>query len=214
MSTTAKEATGATLAQEIYPPRGRAIFVCIILSLGYMLAFTDRTVVALLVIPIEHDLSLTDLQIGLLQGTAFAVFYSLFGLPIAWAVDRLDRRLIVAFGVLIWSAMTCIGGLSTSFLQFFLARVGVGVGEATILPGATSMLADYFPPASRGRALGAFASGIYFGSALALIGGGLILHRLAGRMTNLAGLGRRCYRQPAFRRSEHQCMPAGSRQTR
>lgn len=161
-----------------YPPRRAAIFACVILFLGYLLAFADRTIVALLVVPIERDLGLSDVQMGLLQGTAFAIFYAIFGLPIAWAVDRFNRRSIVAAGIASWSLMTCLAGLSRSFTPFFLARVGVGAGEATILPAATSLFADYFPPASRGRALGVFASGIYFGSGLAFIGGGLILRGL------------------------------------
>ncbi len=171
------------------PAASRAWFACAILSLGYLLAFADRTVVALLVVPIEHDLGLTDIQLSLIQGTAFAVFYALFGLPVAWAVDRLHRGRIVAAGIAIWSAMTALAGLAGGFGSFFLARVGVGAGEATILPGATSLFADLFPPALRGRVLGIFASGIYLGSALALIGGGLVLRALHGDVLVLTGLG-------------------------
>ena len=175
--------------EDQYPQRKTAVFACIILFLGYTLAFVDRNIVALLVVPIEHDLGLTDVEMGLLQGTAFAVFYSVFGLPIAWAVDRYNRRNIVAVGVAAWSAMTCLAGLSQGFATFFLARIGVGAGEATILPSATSLIADYFPPEARGRALGFFASGIYFGAAIALIGGGLILHRLDGRQIRIPFFG-------------------------
>lgn len=172
-----------------YPPRSQAIYACTILFLGYTLAFVDRNVVSLLVVSIEHDLGLSDVQMGLLQGTAFAIFYSLFGFPIAWAVDRFNRRNIVTGGVAVWSLMTCMAGLSRGFLPFFGARVGVGAGEAAILPSATSLIADYFPPAARGRAMGVFASGIYFGAATALIGGGFILHRLHGQTMMLPLLG-------------------------
>lgn len=172
-----------------FPPRSQAVFACAILFLGYTFAFVDRNIVSLLVVPIEHDLGLSDVEMGLLQGTAFALFYSIFGFPIAWAVDRFNRSRIVTAGVGVWSLMTCLAGLSRGFTPFFLARVGVGAGEAAILPGATSLIADYFPPAARGRALGVFASGIYFGSAIALIGGGLILHRLAGQTVTLPLLG-------------------------
>ncbi len=172
-----------------YPPTRQALFACSLLFLGYTLAFVDRNIVSLLVVPIEHDLGLDDVQMGLLQGTAFAIFYSVFGLPIAWAIDRFARRGILTAGIGVWSAMTCLTGLSGGFVPFFLARVGVGAGEATILPGATSLLADYFRPAARGRALGVFASGIYIGAATALIGGGAILHRLHGRVLVLPVLG-------------------------
>jgi MFS family permease len=159
------------------------------LFLAYILAFADRTVVALLVVPIERDLGLTNLQMGLLQGTAFALFYALFGLPIAWAVDQYSRRFIAFIGVMTWSVMTGMAGLSRSFLPFFLARIGVGAGEATILPSATSLLADYLPPLWRGRALGLFGSGIYIGSGLAYILGGQILNALNGRSIVVPGLG-------------------------
>lgn len=172
-----------------YPPRRQAIYACAILFLGYTLAFVDRNVVSLLVVPIEHDLGLSDVEMGLLQGTAFAIFYSIFGFPIAWAVDRFNRRNIVTAGVTVWSLMTCFAGLSRGFAPFFGARVGVGAGEAAILPSATSMLADYFRPEARGRAMGIFASGIYFGAAIALIGGGFILHRLHGQTVTLPVIG-------------------------
>jgi len=172
-----------------FPPRRQARYALLVLFLGYMLAFVDRNVVSLLVVPIEHDLGLSDVQMGLLRGTAFAIFYSVFGLPIAWLVDRYNRRNIVAAGVGIWSAMTVLAGLSRNFMGFFGARVGVGAGEAAILPSATSLIADYFPPERRGRAMGAFASGIFIGTALALIGGGFVLDRLHGRTVTLPLLG-------------------------
>ena len=168
-----------------FPPRRQARHALLILFLGYMLAFVDRNVVSLLVVPIEHDLGLSDLQMGLLRGTAFAIFYSIFGFPIAWLVDRYNRRNIVLGGIAVWSLMTVLAGLSRNFMSFFGARVGVGAGEAAILPSATSLIADYFPPEKRGRAMGVFASGIFIGTALALIGGGLLLDRLHGQVTVL-----------------------------
>ncbi|HQT87828.1 MAG TPA: MFS transporter [Acidiphilium sp.] len=173
---------------QIGPQRG-AWFAATILSLGYLLAFADRTVISLLVVPIEHDLQLSDVQMGLLQGTAFALFYAGFGLPIAWAIDRLRRNSIVAGGILVWSVMTGLCGLATGFAPFLTARIGVGAGEATILPGATSMIADYFPPAQRGRVLGVFASGIYLGSAAALIVGGILLHYFSAHHLRLPLIG-------------------------
>ena len=172
-----------------YPPKSRSLLAAFVLFVAYLLAFADRTVVALLVVPIEHDLALSNVQMGLLQGTAFAIFYALFGLPIAWAVDRFNRRSIATAGIAAWSLMTALAGLSRGFIPFFLARVGVGAGEATILPTATSLLADYLPPVWRGRVLGVFASGIYLGSGLAYILGGFILHRLHGREMALPWVG-------------------------
>jgi MFS family permease len=171
------------------PTQRGAYFAATILSLGYLLAFADRTVISLLVVPIEHDLHLSDVQMGLLQGTAFALFYAGFGLPIAWAIDRLRRSTIVAGGILVWSVMTGLCGLATGFAPFLAARIGVGAGEATILPGATSMIADYFPPTKRGRVLGVFASGIYVGSAAALIIGGILLHYFSAHHLHLPLIG-------------------------
>ena len=172
-----------------YPPKSTAMLAAFVLFVAYLLAFADRAVISLLVVPIEHDLALSNVQMGLLQGTAFAIFYALFGLPVAWAVDRFNRRSIAMAGVAAWSMMTGLAGLARGFSPFFLARVGVGAGEATILPTATSLLADYLPPVWRGRALGVFASGIYLGSGLAYVLGGLILHRLGQRNLALPLLG-------------------------
>ena len=166
-----------------------AVYASAILTLAYLLAFADRTVIGLLAIPIEHQFQIGDLQLALLQGSAFAVFYAAFGLPISWALDRYDRRRIVALGVLLWSAMTCLGGLSHTFSGLFAARVFVGIGEATILPGATSLIADLVPATRRGRVLGVFSAGIYAGSALALIGGGWVLHAMGGVALRVPVLG-------------------------
>lgn len=172
-----------------YPSAGYAWYVCAVLLLAYIFSFLDRTIVSLLVIPIEHDLGLNDTALSLLQGFSFALFYALLGLPIARLVDARDRRAIVALGIALWSVMTAACGLAQRFWQLFLARVGVGAGEATLLPGATSLLADYFPPRRRGLALGVFAAGIYLGAGLALIIGGLLLRLLAGRAVDLPVLG-------------------------
>jgi MFS family permease len=172
-----------------YPAAGYAWYVCGVLLLAYIFSFLDRTITSLLVIPIEHDLALNDTEMSLLQGFSFALFYALLGLPIARLVDARDRRTIVAVGIAFWSVATAACGTAQHFWQLFLARVGVGAGEATLLPGATSLLADYFPPRRRGLALGVFAAGIYLGAGLALIIGGLLLRWLQARTLVLPLLG-------------------------
>ncbi len=161
-----------------YPKRGYAWYVCLILLLAYILSFLDRTIVSLLVIPMEHDLHISDTEIGLLQGFSFALFYAVLGLPIARLVDARSRRGIIAAGIFMWSVMTAACGAAGRFSELFAARVGVGAGEATLLPGAVSMLADYFPPKRRGLALGVFSTGIFLGSGLALIVGGLLIRAI------------------------------------
>ncbi len=186
---TAPASSADAVAAARYPAAGYAWYVCAILLLAYIFSFLDRTITSLLVIPIEHDLGLNDTEMGLLQGFSFALFYALLGLPIARLVDARNRRAIVALGIAFWSVATAACGTAQHFWQLFLARVGVGAGEATLLPGATSLLADYFPPRRRGLALGVFAAGIYLGAGLALIIGGLLLRWLATRTLVLPLLG-------------------------
>jgi MFS family permease len=186
---TAPASSADAAAAARYPAAGYAWYVCAVLLLAYIFSFLDRTITSLLVIPIEHDLGLNDTEMGLLQGFSFALFYALLGLPIARLVDARNRRAIVALGIAFWSVATAACGTAQHFWQLFLARVGVGAGEATLLPGATSLLADYFPPRRRGLALGVFAAGIYLGAGLALIIGGLLLRWLAARTLVLPLLG-------------------------
>ena len=144
----------------------------LILFLVYGNAFVDRQILGLLIAPIRADLHITDTGFSVLIGFAFALFYALFGLPIGRWVDRGDRSIILASGVALWSVFTCMCGLSRHFLQLFLCRMGVGVGEATVVPVTYSLLADYFPPKRRGLALGLFGSGVYFGLGAAMLAGG------------------------------------------
>lgn len=146
-----------------------------VLTLAYIFSFIDRTIIALMVEPIKSDLALSDTQIGILHGFAFAIFYTLMGLPIGWAADRGRRNLIIVTGITIWSLMTAACGLARNFWHLFLARVGVGIGEAALSPPAYSMLADYFPPQKLGRPIGVYSSGIYLGAGLAFIVGGAVV---------------------------------------
>lgn len=171
-------AAGHSPPEARYPRPAYAWYVCAILLLAYILSFLDRTIVSLLVVPIEHDLHIGDTEVSLLQGFSFAIFYALLGLPIARLIDARRRRTVIAAGILIWSVMTAGCGLANRFWHLFLTRVGVGAGEATLLPGANSLLADYFPPHRRGLALGIFATGIFLGAGSALIIGGLVIRAL------------------------------------
>jgi MFS family permease len=147
--------------------------------LAYTFSYIDRQILSMLVEPIKADLEITDTQIGLLQGLAFAVFYTLVGIPMGRLADARDRKRIIAWGVFFWSLATAACGLAKSYWQLFVARVGVGVGEATLGPAAYSMLADLFPPERRSRAIGAYSIGVYLGIGLAAIIGGQIVGALA-----------------------------------
>ena len=152
-----------------------AWYAVIILLLAYVLSFVDRIIMSLLVIPIQKDLGISDTQMGLLMGLAFAIFYTLVGVPIARLSDAKNRKIIVSVGIFLWSIMTAVCGLARSFIELFLARVGVGVGEATLSPAAYSMIADYFPEDKLGKAIAVYQSGALFGSGIAFIIGGAIV---------------------------------------
>ena len=152
-----------------YPRPGYAWYVVAVLLIAYILSFVDRELLGLLVEPIKGDLGLSDTRISWLMGPAFAIFYTAFGIPIAWLADRSSRRLIISAGIFVWSWMTAFCGLASSFWQLFLARVGVGVGEAALSPPALSMLRDYFPRERIGRAIGVYTMGVSVGSGVAYI---------------------------------------------
>ena len=149
--------------------------VCFILALLYMVANIDRFIINLMVEPMKRDLVLSDTQVSLLVGITFSLFYVLFGLPIARLADRANRRNILAAGIGIWSLMTALGGVAQNFWHLFIARMGVGVGEATIAPTAHSILADSLPPEKLSRGFGIFNMGAVLGGALAFIVGGALL---------------------------------------
>jgi len=165
----------AVTDEPLWPSRGYAWYVVGILTIAYTVSFIDRQILNLLVGPIRADLGISDTQISLLQGLAFAIFFSVLGVPIARMADRGNRRNIIAAGIFIWCLMTAACGLSRSFLQLFIARIGVGVGEAALSPPAYSMLADYFPPDRLARATGTFALGVYAGAGIAMLVGGAVI---------------------------------------
>jgi MFS family permease len=164
-----------------WPDPRRAWYATFVLMVAYTLSYVDRQILSMLVDPIKADLGISDTQIGLLQGFAFAVFYTLVGIPMGRLADRGDRRRIIAWGIFFWSLATALCGLAKTYWQLFLARVGVGVGEAALGPAAYSMLADYFPPEQRSRALGVYSMGVYLGIGLAAIIGGAVVGTLSAR---------------------------------
>lgn len=151
---------------------GYANYVLFILFVAYVFNFVDRQIVSILAEPIRKDLGISDTQLGLLTGTAFALFYSTLGIPIARLADLWVRRHIIAIGLTLWSAMTALSGAAGSFPQMLAARVGVGVGEAALSPPAHSLLAQYFPPERRATALGVYAMGIHVGILFGVLAGG------------------------------------------
>jgi MFS family permease len=157
------------------PSRGLAWYAVIVLMVCYTFSFVDRLILAFLVTPLKHDLSLSDTQIGLLQGLAFAIFYSILGIPCGIVADRMNRRNLIAVGVVAWSLMTSLGSIARSFGALALARMGVGVGEATLAPAAFSMIADYFPAERLSSAMSVYSMGVQLGAGLALIVGGLVV---------------------------------------
>jgi MFS family permease len=152
-----------------------AWYVAIVLMLCNTLSFIDRQILGLLVTPIKLELGISDTRIGLLQGLAFGIFYTLLGMPMGRIVDSGNRRNLVAAGIFLWSLMTAACAAARGFWTLFLARMGVGVGEATLSPSAFSLLSDYFPKERLGTALSIFSMGVFFGSGSALIVGGLVI---------------------------------------
>jgi MFS family permease len=152
-------------------------YVLAVLVVVYVFNFIDRQILSILAERIKQDLDLTDAQIGFLYGTAFAVFYSIFGIPLGRLADVWDRRRLIAIGLGFWSVMTALSGLARNFTQLGLARIGVGVGEASMSPAASSLLADYFTAKRRSTVMAVHQSAIFIGSGLGLGIGGLIVER-------------------------------------
>jgi predicted MFS family arabinose efflux permease len=146
-----------------------------------LLRFVDMQILAVLLEPIRAEFLLSDTELALLGGLAFALFYGVLGLPVAWLADRCDRRAIVATAVTLWSLMTALCGFAASFTTLFLARIGVGIGEAGAYPPSTSLLADYFPPPQRGRAYAILASAIPAGVFVGYLIGGMVSARWGWR---------------------------------
>lgn len=162
-------------AEDPYPPIRYAWYVVGVLTFVYIFSFIDRQILNLLVGPIRRDLGISDTQMSLLMGFSFALFYTVCGIPLGWLADRYSRRSIIAVGFVFWSMMTAGCGLAQNFLQMLLMRMGVGVGEAALSPSAYSLISDYFPKEKRATAISIYSMGIYIGSGLAFLLGGMVV---------------------------------------
>lgn len=146
-----------------------------VLVLVYLLNFIDRNILSILANDIKADLGLTDADLGFLYGTAFGVFYALFGIPLGRLADSWHRIRLMTIGLALWSAMTALSGFATNRLALSAARIGVGVGEASASPAAYSLISDWFPKKMRATALAIYSAGLYLGGGISLLVGGLIV---------------------------------------
>lgn len=180
-------ATSAAVLKDV--PREGGLYrwyVLGVLMLIYAMNFIDRQIVTILAPYLKADLDLTDAQIGLLYGTAFAMFYALFGIPLAKLADGWSRVKTLSIGLAFWSSMTALSGLSSNFVQLGAARLGVGIGEASGSPAAVSLLADYFPKRIRASVFALYTTGMYLGLGLSLMIGGYVVATWPGSF-GLAG---------------------------
>jgi len=188
-STTGIRSTTVAPAAVILPNRGQAYYTVGVLLIAYIFSIMDRQILTLLVGPIQQSLQVNDSWMGVLHGFTFAAFYSLVGLPIARLIDRGNRRWVITVGIGLWCIATAAGGLANEFWHLLLARIGVAVGEAVLLPGAVSLISDLFPTEKRGRALGVFGTGASFGVGAGLLATGLVLGYFTEHPLTLPGLG-------------------------
>lgn len=160
-------AADAATAPRTYPSPARAWTMVGLLTVAYVFSFIDRYVLGLLTEPIRADLGLTDFQFSLLLGPAFAIFYATMGLPLGWLADKRRRTWIVGAGVALWSAATVASGLAKNFGHMFLARMSIGVGEATLSPCAMSMISDSFPKERRAKPIAFYTMALSLGAGIA-----------------------------------------------
>lgn len=158
-----------------YPDRRYAWYCMGVIVFAYFFGFMDRIIVGLLTPAIQADLGFTDTQMGIIQGLAFALFYTLFVIPIGWAADRYNRKWMLSIGTACWSLFTAGCGLVRSFGGLFGMRVGVGIGEATLNPCTASLIGDLFPPRDRPKAFGVYQTATAIGTGLTYIFGGLLI---------------------------------------
>jgi MFS family permease len=166
--------------QRPFPPERTAWYVVFVLTLVYSISYVDRQMLSLLVAPIKRDFGISDTDIGLLTGPAFAVTYAVLGIVLAQVADTRNRVSLIIAGLTSWSIATGLTGFTRSFGQLFAARVAVGAGEASLTPTAYSLFSDYFPPARLGKAVAVYTLAQYIGMGAALLLGGLLVGRLAG----------------------------------
>jgi MFS family permease len=157
-----------------YPSASYAWYVVVILYLTYTFSFVDRSITLYLVGPIRKEFAINDFQFSLMQGMAFALFFTVMGIPVGRLADSRSRRVLILVGVAIWSTMTILCGKAGTYWELFFARMGVGVGEACLAPCAYSLISDYFPREKRSLPINLYSAGVMLGSGLANVFGGLI----------------------------------------
>ena len=160
---------------------GARRYAMLILAVVYMFNFIDRQILAILLPAIRDEFQVGDTVLGLLTGTAFALFYVTLGIPIAQVADKWNRRNLVAAALAVWSGMTALSGLAVNIWQLTLARIGVGIGEAGCSPPAHSMISDYYPPEQRSIAMGFYTLGISTGIMIAYLAGGWVVENYGWR---------------------------------
>ncbi len=168
------------------PSRAYRTYVLVILTLVYTFNFIDRQIIGILTPAIKADLGLADWQLGILQGIAFALLYTVLGIPVARLADRINRVSIVSVALAMWSGFTVISGFTSNFAQLALARVGVGIGEAGGSPPSHSLISDYYPKEKRAGALAFYAMGIPIGIAFAYLGAGWLAETFGWRIAFIA----------------------------
>lgn len=171
-------------AEDGFPDPRYAWYVVFVLFFAYVVSFLDRQILTLLVEPIKADLEISDTVLSLLHGFTFAVFYTLFGLPLGRLADHRSRTRLIMAGVALWSVMTAACGFARNVAMLFVARVGVAVGEAALSPSAYSLISDYFPRSRRGRAASLYSLGIFAGAGMAYIFGGFVTELASHSVTS------------------------------
>jgi MFS family permease len=167
--------TGKAAPYGTYPKANYAYYVIGVLMIAYMFAYLDRLIFSLLIAPMKADLNLTDTQIGLVGATSFALCFVFFSIPFGRWVDTRGRRNAIVLGMALWSLATMVCGLANSFSRLFVARMMVGVGEASLNPAVYSILPDYFPPRRRAFALSLYFTGVSIGGGIAILCGGFFI---------------------------------------
>jgi MFS family permease len=153
-----------------------AWYVAGLLTLAQIVSYLDRFLPSLLLQPIKRDLHLDDFRIGLLLGPAFVLLYAVLAIPLGWLADRTNRKAILAAGIAVWCAMTAAGAVVSSFVPFFVTRLGVGVGEAAVAPASISLIGDYFTRERQPRAVSLFMSGTFLGAGFSFLFFGPLVH--------------------------------------
>jgi MFS family permease len=158
----------------LYPPARQANFMLLVLYICYVCSFVDRQIISILIGPIKDTFAISDFQFSLIQGLGFAIFYSVAGFPLGRIADTHNRRNLILVALMVWSVMTCMGGLASTVTILFIARIGVAVGEAGLSPAAYSMLSDSYEPKYLGFALSFYKMAVPVGVGLSMLGGGFL----------------------------------------